>query len=139
MDRCHPAGGENSRRSLSLGLTPHGRFWLLLSALVFFSGVLSAAATVAAARVPEPQAAYGPPPTPETSVSAQVEQTAAEFDVVTESPASPVTSSSTAESPRIVASSWSMSPLPEGEDGVVISDTEMSPVIGSSMVAANPR
>jgi hypothetical protein len=38
-----------------------------------------------------------------------------------------------------VASSWSMSPLPEGEDGAVSSSTQMSPVTEHSSLVAAPR
>jgi hypothetical protein len=45
--------------------------------------------------------------------------------------------SSTSSSPTVIASSWSMSPLPEGEGGVVSSSTEQSPeTVVSSLVAA---
>jgi len=54
-------------------------------------------------------------------------------------PVADTTTSSTSASPTVIASSWSMSPLPEGEGGVVSSGTEQSPeTVVSSLVAA-PR
>jgi len=49
------------------------------------------------------------------------------------------TSSSSVKSPRTVASSWSLSPLPEGEGGTVSSSTQMSPVTEHSSLVAAPR
>jgi len=49
------------------------------------------------------------------------------------------TSSSSVKGPKTVASSWSMSPLPEGEDGAVSSSTQMSPVTEHSSLVAAPR
>jgi len=49
------------------------------------------------------------------------------------------TSSSSVEGPKTAASSWSMSPLPEGEGGTVSSSTEMSPVTEHSSMVAAPR
>ena len=165
-----------------------------MAALVFFSGVLSAAATVAAARAPDPQASYGPPPTPETFRSTQIEPSvtagvipvavaevfatpiAAEAKVAPTVEAAPevpaaeapeaeaaleatvveTTSSSTTESPTLVASSWSMEPLPEeppaaaadvdapvdqgeGDAGSAVSGTDLLPETQSSSVVAAPR
>jgi len=49
------------------------------------------------------------------------------------------TSSSTVMGPKTVASSWSMSPLPEGEGGAVSSSTQMSPATEHSSFVAAPR
>ena len=49
------------------------------------------------------------------------------------------TSSSSVKGPKTVASSWSMSPLPEGEGGTVSSSTQMSPVPEHSSLVAAPR
>ncbi len=49
------------------------------------------------------------------------------------------TSSSSVKGPKTVASSWSMSPLPEGEGGAVSSSTQMSPVTEHSSMVAAPR
>ncbi len=114
MARCHAAPIESKKVSRKRGWSPSSRLGLRIATLVFFAGVLSAAGTVAAARGPDPQAAYGPPPTPAIS-------------------------SSTDASPRTVASSWSMAPLPEGEGGVAISATQMSPVTENSAMVASPR
>lgn len=113
MTRCHTATA-NKRPTLRVAWSPSSRLGMRIAALVFFAGVLSAAGTVAAAREPDPQAAYGPPPTP-------------------------VASSSTAVTPRTVASSWSMAPLPEEEGGVAISATSMSPITEASAMQASPQ
>lgn len=190
MTRCLPASGDKSRVSRKRGRTPSRRSWLRMAALVFFSGVLSAAATVAAARAPDPQVAYGPPPTPESFRSTQIEpsvtagvtpvavaevfaapsgpepELAATVEAVTEVPAAeapagePVveativeTTSSTTVSPELVASSWSMEPLPEepsaadaatdtsGDEaaGAAVSGTDRLPETQSSSVIAAPR
>ncbi len=190
MTRCLPASGDKSRVSWKRGWTPSRRSWLRMAALVFFSGVLSAAATVAAARAPDPQAAYGPPPTPESFRSTQIEpsvaadvtpvavaevfatpsgseaQLAATVEAVTEVPAAEAleaesvleativeTTSSTTVSPELVASSWSMEPLPEEPPaaataadasadeaaGAAVSGTDRLPETQSSSVIAAPR
>ena len=193
MTRCLPASGHKSRVSRTRGWTPSRRSWLRMAALVFFSGVLSAAATVAAARAPDPQVAYGPPPTPESFRSTQIEpsvtagvtpvavaevfatpiaaeaKVAPTVEAATEMPAAEVpeaeaaleativdTTSSTTESPTLVASSWSMEPLPEEppaaegidaprsseavvEANVAVSGTDQLPETQSSSVVAAPQ
>jgi len=190
MTRCLPASGHKSRVSRTRGWTPSRRSWLRMAALVFFSGVLSAAATVAAARAPDPQASYGPPPTPETSRPTQIEPSvtvgvspvavaevfatpiasAAEpvptVEAATEEPTAEApeaeaaleaaiveTTSSTTVSPELVASSWSMEPLPEEPPavatatdtpadealGAAVSGTDRLPETQSSSVVAAPR
>jgi hypothetical protein len=47
--------------------------------------------------------------------------------------------SSVVESPLLVASSWSMSPLPEGEGGTVSSSTSVDPITPSSSATASPQ
>jgi hypothetical protein len=47
--------------------------------------------------------------------------------------------SSVVESPKVVASSWSMSPLPEGEGGIVTSSTSMDPITQGSALTASPQ
>ena len=49
------------------------------------------------------------------------------------------TSSSTVRGPKTVASSWSMSPLPDGEGGTVSSSTQITPVTEHSSFVAAPR
>ena len=126
MIRCLPAGGDKNRESRKRGWTLSRRSWLQMAVLVFFAGAFLAVVTVAAAREPDPQAAYGPPPPPAALIAPDV------------SPAG-ATISGTAMSPAVVSSSWVMAPLPEGESGVAISATVMSPVTTTSMVAAAPR
>jgi hypothetical protein len=126
MIRCLPASGDTKRESRKRGWTPSGRSGLGIAALVFFAGAFLAAVTVAAAREPDPQAAYGPPPPPAAVIAPEVSP---DGDTI----------SGTAISPRVVSSSWVMAPLPAGEDGVAISATVMSPVTETSMVAAAPR
>jgi len=126
MIRCLPASGDMNREHRKRGWTLSRRSGLRMAVLVFFAGAFLAAVTVAAAREPDPQAAYGPPPPPAA-------------DVVADAPASGATISGTAMSPAVASSSWVMAPLPEGEGGVAISATVMSPVTATSMVAAAPR
>ena len=150
------------------------------AALLLSTGVLSAAAAVAAAREPDPLDAYGPPPAPisvsvappasdeansaitpsftaaDPSVVASVPaiitevkaapatveaeaDTSAEEQTATLAPATTTPTSSTVESPELVASSWSMSPLPEGEGGTVTSSTSVDPITPTSSMVASPQ
>jgi hypothetical protein len=129
MIRCLPASGDKDRESRKRGWTLSRRSGLRMTVLVFFAGAFLAAVTVAAAREPDPQAAYGPPPPPPAHNVA----TAAD------APMTDATISGTAMSPAVALSSWVMAPLPGGEGGVAISATVMSPVTVTSMVAAAPR
>ena len=126
MIRCLPASGDKNREHGMRGLTLSRRSGLRIAVLVFFAGAFLAVVTVAAAREPDPQAAYGPPPPPAAVV-------------VADAPASEATISGTSMSPAVASSSWVMAPLPEGEGGIAISATVMSPVTVTSMVAAAPR
>jgi len=126
MIRCLPASGDKNREHRKRGWTLSRHSGLRMAVLVFFAGAFLAVVTVAAAREPDPQAAYGPPPTPAANV-------------VADTPASETTISGTAMSPAVVSSSWVMAPLPEGEGGVAISATVMSPVTVTSTVSAAPR
>ena len=62
-----------------------------------------------------------------------VEQTPVEV------PASATPTSSVVESPELVASSWSMDPLPEGEGGTVGSSTSVDPITPTSSTVASPQ
>jgi hypothetical protein len=128
MIRCLPASGDKDRESRKRGWTLSRRSGLRMAVLVFFAGAFLAAVTVAAAREPDPQAAYGPPPPSAHNVAAAAD-----------APITDATISGTAMSPAVASSSWVMAPLPEGEGGVAISATVMSPVTVTSMVAAAPR
>lgn len=128
MNRCLPASGDVNRESRKSGWTLSRHSWLRMAALVFFAGAFSAAATVAAAREPDPQAAYGPPPASAINTA-----------ITDDAPTSVATASGTALSPAVASSSWAMAPLPEDEGGVAISATVTSPVTATAMVAAAPR
>ena len=126
MIRCLPAGGDTKSEHRKTDRTLSGRSGLRMAVLVFFAGAFLAAVTVAAAREPDPQAAYGPPPPPAAVIAPEVSP---DGDTI----------SGTAMSPAVVSSSWVMGPLPEDEGGVAISATVVSPVTTTSMVAAAPR
>jgi hypothetical protein len=126
MIRCLPASGDTKREHRKAGWTLSGRSGLRLAVLVFFAGAFLAAVTVAAAREPDSQAAYGPPHPPAAAIAPEVSPDGE-------------TISGTAMSPAVVSSSWVMAPLPEGEGGVAISATVMSPVTSTSMVSAAPQ
>ena len=111
MARCHPDRGNSTKESRKRGWAPSRRSWLRMALLVFFAGALSAAGSVAAARTPDPLAAYGPPQPPAISASASA-------------------------SPWTVASSWSMAPV---ENGVAISATATTPVQVASSMLASPQ
>jgi len=128
MNRCLPASGDMNKESRKSGWTLTRHSWLRMAVLVFFAGAFSAAATVAAAREPDPQAAYGPPSAPVVNMA-----------ITDDAPTSVGTASGTALSPAVASSSWVMAPLPEDEGGVAISATVASPVTASAMVAAAPR
>ena len=119
-----PAGANMTKTN---GKTGWSRFRpaQLGAAFLLSTGVLSAAVAVAAAREPDPMDAYGPP--------------AAQISVSIDATATPTATSSTVESPELVASSWSMSPLPEGEGGTVTSSTSVDPVTPTSSVVASPQ
>jgi hypothetical protein len=175
-----PEGAEMTKTN---GKTGWSRFRTaqLTAALLISTGVLSAAAAVAAARAPDPMVAYGPPAPISVSVApiesdatdssmtppfvsadpsigvAEVPaigaevvsapatvETVAEASVVeaptsVETPEVPTATSSVVESPELVASSWSMDPLPEGEGGTVGSSTSVDPVTPTSSVVASPQ
>jgi hypothetical protein len=125
MIRCLPASGDVNRESRKRGWTLSRRSGLRIAVLVFFAGAFLAAVTVAAAREPDPQAAYGPPPPPAAVIAPEVSPDGDTISGMTMSPA-------------VVSSSWVMGPLPE-EGGAAISATVMSPVTVASMVAAAPQ
>jgi hypothetical protein len=126
MIRCLPASGDTKRERPKTGWTLSGRSGLRLAVLVFFAGAFLAAVTVAAAREPDSQATYGPPHPPAAAIAPDVSP---DGDTI----------SGTAMSPSVASSSWVMGPLPEGDAGVAISATVMSPVTTTSMVTAAPR
>ena len=64
---------------------------------------------------------------------------AAEDQAATDVVATPTATSSTVESPELVASSWSMDPLPEGEGGTVASSTSVDPITPTSSMVASPQ
>jgi len=70
------------------------------------------------------------PATVESDATAAVEGVA---------PATATPTSSTVESPELVASSWSMDPLPEGEGGTVGSSTSVDPITPTSSTVASPQ
>ena len=152
------------------------RAWLQIALLLLSTGVLYAAVTVAAAREPDPQGAYGPPPPPDsapiTAAVPQIEAAPAPILIAADpavAPAvvavsseiataevvaepisvvqleesgevtAPTPTSSVVESPMMIASSWSMSPLPEGEGGVVTSSTSIDPITQNSAIVASPQ
>ena len=119
-----PAGANVTKKDRKTGWS---RFRLaqLGAAFLLSTGVLSAAVAVAAAREPDPMVAYGPP--------------TAQISVSIDTTATPTATSSTNESPELVASSWSMDPLPEGEGGTVASSTSVDPITPSSSMVASPR
>jgi len=119
-----PAGANVTKKDRKTGWS---RFRLaqLGAAFLLSTGVLSAAVAVAAAREPDPMDAYGPP--------------SAQISVNIEATASPTATSSTVETPELVASSWSMDPLPEGDGGTVGSSTSVDPITPSSSVIASPQ
>ncbi len=101
--------GGNSRKDKQTNRWATPRFWLAAASLFSFV-VISLVATIAVAL-------------PASDSHA----------------ASAMTSSSSVKGPKTVASSWSMSPLPEGEGRAVSSSTQMSPVVEHSSVVAAPR
>ena len=119
-----PAGANVTKKDRKTGWSRF-RPAQLGVALLLSTGVLSAAVAVAAAREPDPMDAYGPP----------IAQISASIDATV----TPTATSSIVESPELVASSWSMDPLPEGEGGVVASSTSVDPVTPSSSMVASPR
>ena len=131
-----PAGANVTKKDRKTGWS---RFRLaqLGAAFLLSTGVLSAAVAVAAAREPDPMDAYGPPAA-QISVSIAPVDTA-EVDSAIDTTVTPTATSSTVESPEMVASSWSMSPLPEGEGGTVTSSTSVDPITPSSSMVASPQ
>lgn len=111
MARCYPAGGNRTEMSRKRSLTPRRSCWLRIASLVFFAGALSAAGSVAAARTPDPLAAYG-------------------------SPQPPAVSSSASADAWTVASSWSMAPV---EDGIAFSAIATDPVQLGASISASPE
>jgi hypothetical protein len=101
--------GGNSRRETQTKRWPTPGFRIALASLASFVIISFGAAVVTAASSADSQAAYA------------------------------ATSSSSVKGPKTVASSWSMSPLPEGEGGAVSSSTQMSPVTEHSSLVAAPR
>ena len=131
-----PAGAKMTKKDRKTGWS---RFRLaqLGAAFLLSTGVLSAAVAVAAAREPDPMDAYGPP-------SAQISASIAPLDSAEDQTALDTTvtltaTSSTVETPEMVASSWSMSPLPEDEGGTVASSTSVDPVTPASSMVASPQ
>jgi hypothetical protein len=129
MARCIPASA-GKRIAILTGSEPSPYARLRTASLILFAGALIAAATVVAARVPGSQAAYGPPPASASLSSVQSDTNEGGVTTAT---------SSTLESPRTVASSWSMSPLQEAEGGTVSSSTSMDPVTQTSSGSASPQ
>ena len=101
--------GGNSRNESQTKRWAAPRFLLAMVTIVSFVAVSFGAAMVVAASGADSHAAYA------------------------------ATSSSSVKGPKTVASSWSMSPLPEGEGGAVSSSTQMSPVTEHSSMVAAPR
>lgn len=65
--------------------------------------------------------------------------TSTEDQTAIDAPATPTATSSAVESPELVASSWSMDPLPEGEGGTVASSTSIDPITPTSSMVASPQ
>ena len=101
--------GGNSRRETQTRRRPMPGFRIAIASFVSFVALSFGAAIVVAASGADSHAAYA------------------------------ATSSSSVKGPKTVASSWSMSPLPEGEGGTVSSSTQMSPVTEHSSMVAAPR
>ena len=123
MNLRRPNGANTANASRTTGWISSRRSCLRVALLLLSTGVLIAAATVAAAQVPGSQAAYDPPRSPDSLLATHAS----------------TRTSSTLASPLTVASSWSMSPLPEGEGGTVTSSTAMSPITPNSSVVASPQ
>jgi len=109
MASCQPAGG-NSRRENQAKRWEVPGFRIAIVSLVSLVAVSFGAAIVMAASGADSHAAFAA-----------------------------TSSSSTVKGPKTVASSWSMSPLPEGEGGAVSSSTQISPVTEHSSFVAAPR
>ena len=109
MASCQPADG-NSRRETQTNRWPTPGFRIAIVSFVSFVAVSLGAAIVVAAPDADSHSAYAA-----------------------------TSSSSTVKGPKTVASSWSMSPLPEGDGGAVSSSTQMSPVTEHSSLVAAPR
>jgi hypothetical protein len=124
MASCHPAGG-NSRKENNTKRWATARSWIAIASLVSFLAVSFGAAIAVAGSGGDPNSVYAAPaPAADTSAA---------------EPVSATTSSSTLKGPKTAASSWSMSPLPEGEGGAVSSSTQLSPVTEHSSLVAAPR
>lgn len=169
-------GANTTNQSRITGRIPSRRPTLRVAALLLSTGVLYAAVTVAAARGPDPQGAYGLPPPPDslfiTATDSQMEAAPASHLIAADPAVPPVVqavsaevgtapagitqpqaasipgsealsqttpTSSVVESPKTIASSWSMSPIPEGEGGIVTSSTSIDPVSQTSSTAASPQ
>ena len=173
-----PEGAKMTKTDRKTGWS-RSRTAQLAAALVVLTGVLSAAAAVAAPRGPDPMVAYEPPapisvitstaaievvdssvttplvaadPSMIDSVPAitaevvvapftsdpEMDAVEVEEPIIEAEPA-PTATSSVVESPELVASSWSMDPLPEGEGGAVASSTSVDPVMPTSSVVASPQ
>jgi hypothetical protein len=115
-----------------------------------FAAVLVAASAFAAVRGPEPasvseptskpepaQMSIAPRETPPDDLTRIVLPRAGETQVLSVVAAPLNASSATLESPKTVASSWSMGPLPEDGDPVVVtSGTSVDPVTQTSSATA---
>jgi hypothetical protein len=175
-------GANKTGVSRMRGIIASPRPTFRVALLLLSTGVVYTAVTVAAAREPDSQAAYGPPSPPaatEAAPTAQREVAAASEAVyadpvlpvgvpavgyaavaaVVEAPEAgiagdpaetadesgveeapePAATSSVVESPVSIASSWTMSPLPEEEGGVVTSSTQQTPVSSTSAIVASPQ
>ena len=109
MASWQPAAGD-SRKEHEAKRWATPRFWLAAASLSSFLAVSYGVASVAASRGGS-ETAY----------------------------AATSSSSSTLKSPKTIVSSWSMSPLPEGDGGAVSSSTQMSPVTEDSSLVMAPH
>ena len=152
MANSHPTDQENRDATGSKGgWTPSRGFLIGMGGVVAFAAVLVAANAFATVREPEPASVSDPTSRPESVQVSVAPRKATPADDVTRIVVPPagvaqalavVTapgsgSSATVESPIMVASSWSMSPLPEdGDPNVVASGTSMDPMQQTSSSTA---
>ena len=152
MANSHPTNQENRDATSSRGgWTPSRGFLIGMGGVVAFAAVMVAASAFAAIREPEPVSVSEATPLPEPAQVSVAQRETTPPDDLTRIMIPPagvaqalalVTapgsgSSATVESPITVASSWSMSPLPEeGDANVVASGTSMDPIQQTSSSTA---
>ena len=144
MADSHPTNQANRDEANSRQRwTPSRGFWVGMGGVAAFAAVLVAAGTFAAVREPEAASVAEATPRPEPVQVSVAPRKTTPADGLTRIVVAPdgqaqvlatggemaTAASAIVESPKTVASSWSMSPLPEdGEPNVITSGTSQDPV-----------